>query len=203
MKIYSSFRDYYDPSFEGTDTSISYNRKEESVTDKDIENNYKFPYRSWVISRGKVRELVEFVYVFFCGQIYCGVLIENKWHFNDKAREKYQEPKTFFGSQNKFYQHINGNCHEINIRHDSPIIIYSDRNYGGGKIKKNCNLSFFNFMSAIDPFQANQRIAMFLGNDLARDIYVDNATNKDRILAAGFDLKESFRNLEPPKRKRK
>lgn len=103
---------------------------------------------------------------------------------------------------------------EINHLHSSPIVLitktkiarYSFGERLGSTVSVTIDpclkeLGFSRFMTAD---QCHQEIEMFVGGVLANPEKGSNAmTDKEKILAHGMDMRWSFRNPEPPKRKRK
>lgn len=92
------------------------------------------------------------------------------------------------------------------LLHAAPVLSLTGWNWRcpgkGWKLTINPTLSEVQFASVIDPYQARQRIEQFLRNELAKEVVHPNPSDKERMLKHGMD-KWSFRNPEPPKRKRK
>jgi hypothetical protein len=68
------------------------------------------------------------------------------------------------------------------------------------KLTKNPRLASINFQKVIPPYQAYQSLRMWLSNKAMPNKPIPEISNKDMIVAKGFDLKTSFRN---PKDKNK
>lgn len=67
----------------------------------------------------------------------------------------------------------------------------------------NCNLEEKSFFKKIDTYTAFQEISMYIGGVLGMpDKPTVEISDTDRLLSKGFDKKWSFRNPDPPKRKR-
>lgn len=103
---------------------------------------------------------------------------------------------------------------ELNHLHSSPIVLvtktklarfsYGNRVDSTVSVTINPNLKGLGFNRYMGADQCHQEIEMFIGGVLAAKENTSNSMNdKEKILAHGMDLRWSFRNPEPPKRKRK
>lgn len=201
MRIISKFRDYYDNAG-AVDFSYNWNREE-------VENALLTQY-GWTGPSGK--DIDRYVTVLFCGKTYLGVqMITGRhsvlggytydWLWGDKLIEKLEGNKVWKG--NYALQHGIQNCHGINLRYNSPIIIIEGRKYcREANCYLNGNLSKYEFAKQINPYDARQMIEQFLRNDLAVEMKPAQLDDKYRIAAHGFD-KWSFRKDTPPTRKQK
>jgi len=68
-------------------------------------------------------------------------------------------------------------------------------------VKRNFQLSKYQFFKAVDSYSAFQELSQFLGGILTkRESIKDNLTDKDKVKQHGFDLKYGFRTR--PKKKK-
>ena len=87
---------------------------------------------------------------------------------------------------------------ELFIKYNAPILLVYESHWGG-TITLNPRLNEFNFITKYDPIAAFQEIAMYIGNNLAKQ--VDPTTNFSddlKINSHGFD-KWSFRKHKEDK----
>lgn len=197
MRIISKFRDYYD---NAGSVDFSYNWNRQLIEDNDL-SRY-----SWTSPSGK--DIDRYVTIFFCGKTYLGVeLVTAKhpllgwkydWFWGDKLVEKLEGNKVW--KEMYLRQHGIQNCHEINLKYNSPIVIAEGRKWKHEVGFINGDLSKYNFAKQINPYEARQMIETFLRNDLAVEMKPQQLDDKYRIAAHGFD-KWSFRRQDPPNRK--
>lgn len=214
MKITSSFKDFYDGAAGGYDPTCHYIRTEISKEQKNFKTFSLF-------RRDSHDKIQESVMVFFCGERYIGIKIADRWYYNTKAKEIYEKDRAetkkptgkwarysfsyWYGNKTpSFFESFGPDQHKINLEFDAPVVIYHSGPYNQNHLIVNGNLSKVGFGSAVDPFQAYQRIEQFLRNDLAKELDIPiKISDKDRITAHGFDIKTSFRKDTPPTRKQK
>lgn len=209
MRIISSFKDFWDGAG-AIDPSFHYVRNPHVVNDTDIESKFTFPPQSWTMSKNGTTENYKFVYIFFCGEIFCGIGRRDIWYYGDAAREKFVCKSDYFGKSERFFGNHGKSCHAINLKHNSPIVVFEDggswnsvtRKWQKKGIQVDGPLGLYGFASVIDPFQARQCVETYLRNNLAKDIDIKPITDRVKIQAHGYN-EWSFRNPLPPKRKRK
>lgn len=228
MLIISKFRDYYDASVGyGVDKTIIYERETRVVKSKEFflddyiaGENY---YRGFDWVRGSKIALHEWKIIGFCGKTYVLLIEKTKETAGDPAFEtieyfygdeilervfrnkkdkwRYKETRDFI---NKWH---NKEFFDFFLTNKAPI--FSVQPLGRYlktdlEVQLNHSLEEFKFFRIFDSFSAFQEIQMFisgvLGISSPKTLEIDN---KERIKQAGFDLKWSFRNPDPPKRKQK
>jgi hypothetical protein len=211
MKIHSNFHDYYDGAFGSIDPTFHWTRKTETIRkDDNITKNFIFPNNKYRVSTGQISAYYHFAYIFFCGTIYCAMKKDDVWYYGEEADRNYvREVLDYAKTAEKFFYNHGRDCQQINLFHNSPIIAYTresiyqlDKSISRG-IFKNVPLNFYNFQKAVDPYQARQKIEIFLRNDLVFEPSIKSVSDKIKVLAHGMDPVWSFRNPDPPKRKRK
>jgi len=232
MKIHSKFKDYYDvcQSY-GTDSQHRYIRELQVLPVPDCLKSIQIGgVEKWCggvlrnfSGNGDYRTLL---YVGFCGELHVGL---GKWDWDGKLKgvlwntdviselerllvESSLMRYNYFGKQqkaaiNEISEYITKDWTNLFIEVDAPIFVYDyTYNLGGTKtpaVIKNPCLRDYGFISVKDPFTAYQEISMFIGNELAKQVDPAPLSDKDRLVAHGMDPVWSFRNPEPPKRKRK
>jgi hypothetical protein len=213
MRIISKQKDYFDSSG-FIDPTLIYKRDEIKIDlEKEKEFLKKFVFPSSDIKYNRKTERWEeefgFVYIFFCGKIYCGARMlrpyKSAWVFGKEIKNIYNLKKNAFGNL-RFFEFFNLHgidYHELHLKYDCPILTYLKPRYGSdaGNLIKNGMLSQYGFASVLDPFQARQAIEQFLRNDLAKELDVPvKISDKDRAKAHGYN-EWSFRKDTPPNRK--
>ncbi len=199
MRIISKFRDYYDNAGP-VDYSYTWNRQ--LIEDEDL-GKY-----CWTGPSGK--DIDRYVTIFFCGKVYLGVELvtekhpllgwKREWFWGDKLLEKLEGNKVWKGMY--ALHHGIQNCHDLNLKYNSPIITIEGRSWRHNNGFINGNLSDYDFAKQINPYDARQMIEQFLRNDLVVEMKPQQLDDKYRIAAHGFD-KWSFRKDTPPTRKQK
>ena len=226
MLIISKFRDYYDASVgSGIDKTIIYERVTSSVQSRDfilkeyIAGDYFYRASDWVWGSKVV--VFEWSIIGFCGKTY--VLLTEKtkdednaaspetieYFYGDECLEKvfrnkkqkwrYQETRNFIDKWHgkEFLSFF--------VNNKVPIFI-ATRQRGYNQINSDVVLNplllEYKFFRIFDSYTAFQEIQMFisgvLGVGAANNLEIPN---DEKIKQHGFDLKWSFRNPDPPKRK--
>lgn len=216
MLITSSWHDYYDSaSAHGVDKTIVFSRKEEIL--EEVTEFSKFSGRAQVRFKNGQSYSAHNFWIGFCGRWYFGRSefehikkgfyggYEERFYFGTEAIDRAYPSKgkySWFDSTKKnreFVLMMDGAWKlDLFLKHDAPILFVE-----GNTLKKNPQLSAYKFQRVIDAFTAFQSIEQFLTGPLAKQVDPAPLSDKSRIVAHGFDLKTSFRNSEPPKRKRK
>jgi len=219
MRIHSKFRDYYDGAFADVDPTFCYVRNAHDIVDESTVKEFGFPRHTIYLNEKGFERNLSFVYIFFCGTVYCVIgKADGNWYYgeeakrilkeNDKGIHKYST-YDFFKRTDKFLERQGENCHNINLRNNSPIIVREsgadliNNKWVNKSLRADCLLDFFCFAKAVDPFQARQSVEKYLRNDLAKQEDPEPLSDKSRIIAHGFDTKWSFRKDSPPTRKQK
>jgi hypothetical protein len=228
MRINSKFKDYYDSIVhtKGIDNNIIYNRVEENITVKSI-NEYLKNYNKNLLfniersnySRETQNTIYQF-YIGFCGKIYTGAIITekgnsfiiydineiSKYYYLFSLNQRWSDKKAIskivakkISLHNEFIN--DKNILDIFTKYNTPCFclfynIYDKMNYEKNTII-NFELDKIQFYKCIDPYTAFQEIEIFLGERLNNGKNVDiPLTDKDKIINHGFDLKTSFRNIK-------
>ncbi len=214
MKIYSSFKDFYDIGLRyGIDQDIKYVRKEEEIPLTSLK--WKVP--DWVPFIGNPESNGNgdwgFKLIGFCGTIYPYMPVE----VPDIGRYTYQVHLYKPEECEEFQAAIMNRRHWLGARKNSfkeiqslltnktvddkpfvelgcPIFIIEPEDYYSRKIeiKKNPCLKDRQFFKVKDPFTAFREISEYLGNQLVKRSDPDEIEDKYRIVQHGFD-KWSFR----------
>lgn len=226
MYIISKFKDFYDigKSY-GIDVSIVYNRVSlNSIDNSDIINiipsklmdviyeNRK--YRFWnIFSEFKGDNYTPFL-IGFCGKLILG--FQCKTIYSDDIEYIYRIDDFIdkFNISEKTHKKIiefTLKIKEIDIsniffEYNTPVFIFSRNNFGRDSsfyFEINPRLSDYQFYKVYDSYQTFQNISMFMGGVLgSNENKMITISNEDKIIQHGFN-KWSFRNPDPPKRKRK
>lgn len=176
MKIISKYRDYYDHlvSHYGFDETRVYDRRGEVLTDSLYDSR---------------------ILISICGIYYPIVTKEKEIYFNaDKSKLNYWE--------NNFIQHYKGQKSFQNIKFRQPVLVRADKHIPhknplkkgefveSYKIPILGNLKFPSIISANEMYE---KIYDFLGWLKDNPEPPNTQTDKDKIVAHGFDTKRSFR----------
>ena len=87
---------------------------------------------------------------------------------------------------------------ELFHQYKTPIFLYEGEN----KLTLNPELYKYQFFKLYDPFTTFNELSMYiLGTLGTNENKMIVTSDKDRLISKGFDVKTSFRNLEPPARK--
>lgn len=230
MRIYSKFKDYYDPVLKmyQSETLPVYDRTETEVTNalKDIEIVSIFNGCICNTSRVHIdsHEYHDIGYVNvvgFCGKLYPYVPVtieKDSWNGSCETTTKFiydpvyldkyykNDDKYYFTRRNTFvdtFNYINKNNKLLDIfmDHKTPIFNISKTNHNGYVLNINPQLKSIGFQSVFDPYTAMQEIHMFLNNTLVSETEVDVPTGSDDDLLRSKGFYEySFKNI-PGKKK--
>jgi hypothetical protein len=226
MYIISKYKDYYDiGNSYGIDKTIVYNRVSLNNVDNSdiisiipsqlidiIYENRK--YRFWnIFSEFRGKNYTPFL-IGFCGKLIlgfqCGSIYDDnvEYIYNiDELSNKYNVDEKKYKKISEFTLNIkNVNINNIFFEFNTPIFLFErdikHRNHSF-YCEINPKLSEYQFYRYYDAYQTFQNISMFMGGVLGGN---ENRTieisNENKITQHGFD-KWSFRNPDPPKRKRK
>jgi len=195
MRILSKYKDYYDY------LVGIYGIDDNTVLDRRSSGTFK-PYISSNYFGSKVQ-------VFICDIVYEGYYTNGKYYWGKDLLqllnpEELEEQKNYIsvsiktekGDKQRGTHYtsflLKGYVHDRkpNTREQCPIMIPT--NYDQTKFIYYPCLKELNINSILPP----QEIFLMLSAWLApKEEYVDNRENKEKIVAAGFDLKTSFRNM--------
>jgi len=209
MYIISKFKDYYDSvGFQfGIDKSIIYKREtKELISYEEIKLFNRYDQRFLPL-------LAQWFLIGFCGKIYpClkqvktikkGYYSENivSYHYGDdiiKIIEENHNNKAKYNFRNldeeiaEIHKMENLDFSDLFFKYKVPVFVASINNDSNPIL--NPNLKEFEFFKVKDTFTAFQEIQQYisgvLGTDANEPIVTDD---KYKILAAGFDIKSSFR----------
>ena len=228
MKIHSKFKDYYDGcQAYGYDPDLHYVREQHNIASiPAVFKQLRVGNIESLIGKQHGTDYRELFYIGFCGRVHIGLGKLNTlpgippsviWDedvidcIQDEVRSGVYSKflytsrplKTFISDTRKYLQ---DDWTDVFIQIDAPVFIYRTENYWRRQdvqLMTNPQLGYYKFASVKDPFTAYQEIAMFIGNQLAKQIDPQPLSDKDRLVAHGMDPTWSFRNPDAPKRKRK
>lgn len=222
MLIISKFRDYYDSvANTGVDKTIVYDResieKELKLEDLIYIDSGRFGEYS-----PKMKEILELKFIGFCGQVYPFIerqeIIDNRVTINtaynyiydiDVIKEVVKKYSIYQFKQllyllDFYNKKINSYFFEFKV----PIILVKNRNsshfFQNQVIELNPKLSDIDFYTQKDSWTAFKEVESYISGVLGvNNKPMIEISEQDKLLAHGFDKKWSFRNPDPPKRKRK
>ena len=198
MRILSKFHDYYDIGLGlGYDSHVDYIRtpkeivfKDGASPEKEFFGKLKFynPYRHHNIS-------IEYVVIGFCGEFYPLVIATKNsqktycYSLEELLLVIDNPGKWMLVDYRKFFETIRAlKNDQLFIDNYSPIVIVD-----GAKATWNGFLKPYGFMRIIDPYQAYQKIEMFLGNMAAPEKPIPKRSDIEKVKSHGFDPKMGFR----------
>ena len=217
MRIVSKFKDYYDNGMKyGQDKTHTYVRNTKEVP-LEIKSIYLSTSGSY---KNKPEDIIYFYGVVgFCGDIYPFI----KWHYNndnakscitydkdeivelttrhiDNKKRLFYNKKSYINEELEYFNNLKNNkkLKSLFLKYRVPIfsMINESLNYISkpNTLELNSNLSNLEFYRVVDPFQAYQKIDMFIGNELAPRDEIEVPVGSDKVIAAskGYD-KWSFR----------
>lgn len=194
MRVVSKFRDFYDIGLGlGYDSHVDYIRTPREVIFKDGASPEKeFFGKLKFYNRYDQHVFIEFVIIGFCGQFYPLVIATSK------SKKTYCYSLEELGaivkidrwsSYEKFYEDVKAlKNDELFIANHSPIVIVDV-----AKATWNAFLKPYEFVRIIDPYQAFQKIEMFLGNMAAPEKPIPKQSDIEKVKSHGFDPKMGFR----------
>lgn len=193
MRIVSRFRDYYDIGLGlGYDSHVDYIRTPREVIFKDGASPEKEFF-------GKLRFRsdwkTQFIVIGFCGVFYPLIIArrdymatETKYCYSLEELASIVEIRRW-DRYKEFYETVKSlKNDQLFIDNYSPIVIVD-----GAKATWNGFLKPYQFMRIIDPYQAFQKIDMFLGNMAAPEKPAPKQSDIEKVKSHGFDPKMGFR----------
>lgn len=196
MRIVSKFHDYYDIGLGlGYDSHVDYIRTPREVLFKDgasPEKEFFGKLKHFPHSQHNV--FLEYEIIGFCGEFYPLVIAKS---FYDQKRYCYSLEELAsvieiyrWSRYREFYETVKTlKNDELFIANHSPIVIVEL----GAKATWNGFLKPYGFMRIIDPWQAFQKIEMFLGNMAAPEKPIPKQSDIEKVKSHGFDPKMGFR----------
>lgn len=197
MRIVSKFHDYYDIGLGlGYDSHVDYIRtprevlfKDGASPEKEFFGKLNFHRHAWHNSVS-----LEYVIIGFCGEFYPLVIAKSSY---DQKRYCYSSEElasvieiSRWSRYKEFYETVKTlKNDELFIANHSPIVIVEL----GAKATWNGLLRPYGFMRIIDPWQAFQKIEMFLGNMAAPQKPMPKQSDIEKVKSHGFDPKMGFR----------
>lgn len=191
MKIISKYKDYYD-----------YLQGVYGIDDKLILDRRDYTIPS--VTEGTIRLVIGNVYLegyYYENKFYWGqeqldelVIITGSKHLSDWYKDRYTH--SIFNKKSKSLSYIN--CNIININNNTNCGIFLCRE--GKILEKNIEcrypkLSDINIKSILSPHDIWILLSDYLSKKVTEnEPEVPVGDDKIRIIAAGFDLKSSFRN---------
>lgn len=179
MKLISNFKDYYDflISKYGIDEKCIYERV------CSTEHNDSKWYKSGVYNPNFNLEIYKPFRINFCGKTYFGHYYNGKIYYGLDAEFIPKSFKTDWGrmSRDIVSEPKDTDINEIN---KCPVMI--------GKDIKNPKLSDFQFGKVMPAEEAFLQISNFI---MREPLIINKQSDKEKIVAHGFDLKSSFRKV--------
>jgi len=193
MKIISKYKDYYDylVGKYGEDPLI--------VLDRRDSENPKFS-----------SDDIKLIDLYIGGKNIQGIYIHDQFYYGENIEpfsvknpryHLFYNDRDVYRVRDKYFGYINVRCKitdtDINEKLGVPILMRKEylytnkidiKNYYKFPILKNLNLASF-----IEPDEMWLLLSNFLSK---KDLIIDNRTNNEKIIDAGFDLKESFRGKQ-------
>lgn len=200
MRIVSRFHDYYDIGLNlGYDSHVDFIRtpreidfsKDLSLEDRATRDFFRGLKLPWRHSSGFG---MEYIVIGFCGTFY-PLIIKHRYGAPSKYCYSFEELSSImkidrYNSYKGFYETVKSlKNDELFLTNRSPIIIVTH----GAKAVWNGLLRNYQFARIVDPYQAFQRIEMFLGNLAAPEKPIPPRTDVEKLQSHGFDKKISFR----------
>lgn len=209
----------------GTDKSMVLNRKESEVKFNDIKNQISESLKEkliflrervsgWYENDSKIHS---YQCVIFCGKVYWLQSKKNSDYVNSRNPENDDinisvtwEPSAERKIERWSWRSeiVTSTVTETWDLSELCVILNSSVIVINGQINPNfenaTNMSFslypqlkrYNFQRLVDPYTAYQEIQMFNFGVLSQNKEPEVLCDKSRIVAAGFDLKSSFRNVK-------
>lgn len=204
MRIVSKFHDFYDIGLGlGYDSHVDYirtpreikfdeaGRLEDKSTKEFFSNKFKYFHTSWSVSTH-----LEYVIIGFCGVFYPLVIATKagtpKYCYSLEELSEVIEISRWSGYK-EFFDTVKAlKNDELFITNYSPIVVVE---LNGLKTKATWNalLRPYLFVRVVDPYQAFQKIEMFLGNMAAPEKPMPKQTDIEKVKSHGFDPKMGFR----------
>lgn len=182
MKLISNYKDYYDylVGIYGIDEKAIYNR-----------TNKLGVYKPNFIDYPKTYGLYMFA---VCGVIYVCFYDNKNIYYGQEAIGKIEEKWDTGFKSDKHYIKYHLTKTNINDIEGEPILLVR-RNWENGWdiLHETIKLSDFQFSKVLKPEEIYLQINNFL---LREKEIIDNRTDKEHIESAGFDYRESFRNIK-------
>ncbi len=203
MRIYSNFKDYYDVVRPFENDGVSYHRKTQELEKcpEAIDQLFELAPRLHDEANGIIG---------FCGKLYPFILREvNLYTYDDIAKLDRQLRKedrylhVFWGdrtfSRKTWTEYLLALARvdgtDIFRELDAPIFSAVKHRYKKSQVTINPRLNLLNFQGVIDPYQAYQEIAMYIGSTLARQVDpIIEIPDELKAQAHGYD-KFSFRKM--------
>lgn len=200
MRIVSKFHDYYDIGLGlGYDSHVGYIRTPREVLFKDGASPEKefFGKLNHSDHSQRINVFLEYVIIGFCGRFYPLVVATKSYdrktycYSLEELLVVIDNPgKWMEKSYRDFFDTVKAlKNDELFIANHSPIVIVEL----GDKATWNGFLKPYQFMRIIDPWQAFQKIEMFLGNMAAPEKPIPKRSDIEKVKSHGFDPKMGFR----------
>ena len=196
MRVVSKFRDFYDIGLGlGYDSHVDYIRTPREVIFKDGASPEKefFGKLKYYNSYSHYPVFIEYVIIGFCGEFYPLVIVTK----NSQKTYCYSLEElasvieiSRWSRHKEFYETVKSlKNDQLFIDNYSPIVVVEL----GAKATWNGFLKPYQFMRIIDPYQAFQKIEMFLGNMAAPEKPIPKQSDIEKVKSHGFDPKMGFR----------
>lgn len=231
MYIISKTNDYYDSVGKqyGIDKSVPYIRKKEKINNKDISKDFhiledNIEYRLEYPSNNHTQWSI----IGFCGKLYVCLRIEGEEKYDYKEEDKFIFSEEIIGKLEeaiaegkdinnwwvRSYRQVIEQIRSIESKDISnlfykykiPVFVYHlySRHFGERGLVFNPVLKDYQFYRIKDTFTAFQEIQQYISGVIGvSNMEEKPVDDKYKILAAGFDLKTSFRKDKGKKKPRK
>ena len=222
MIINSRYTDYYDSTVRsmGIDKTMVFNRDISTVYLKDIYRSLTLGLMDKLVncraidynSRWNKTNQVHILPVVFCGKVYWINGLKNEHFVYGEDERVVYEPLVENIKISKYRWDKDAtntelvsqyDMTELNIALNSSIVVLfpsnnrtPDASFRDIKFMIYPQLKQFNFQKIVDPYTAYQEIQMFNFGILSTTTDPEPLNDTSRIVAAGFDLKTSFRNIK-------
>lgn len=197
MRILSKFYDFYDIALGlGYDSHVDYIRTPREVIFKDgasPEKEFFSKIRLRTYDHSYVLRL-EYIIIGFCGQFYPLIIATKNYQekiycYSLEELSSIIDTSSRWSGYKNFYENVRAlKNDDLFIANHSPIVIVD-----GAKATWNAFLKPYGFMRIIDPYQAFQKIEMFLGNMAAPEKPIPKQSDIEKVKSHGFDPKMGFR----------
>lgn len=222
MLLNSSYHDYYDSISNslGIDKSLVFNRNTTTVAFQEIYQKLsqsmidRLMYARQIVNSRSTSEYYQLQPIIFCGKLYW-IRSKKNDDFDEKkgnlsvtweqADDEYVISRQYSWDREKMklsdissYDYTDL-CILLNssiIAIEGRIVEFDIPGRSTMKFVLYPQLKQFNFQKVVDPYTAFQEIQMFNFGVLSSVEKPEILSNESRIVAGGFDLKTSFRNIK-------
>lgn len=227
MRIISDFKDYYDRHERSEPIYVRKTRELDDISELRALEHLVEGLRTehkWIRTDKNILVDVHPCVLVFCGKAYVWYecKVPNLRRFDDHdslmnfvGNEKWSYwAKERANSRDEWQKLLLKDVSSINHAYSSPIVLvrkvqrarfsYGNSGISSVSVTIDPRLKDLDFGRLVSADQCHQEIEMFVGGVLSLDGPEPRpTTDKEKLIAHGMDVKWSFRNPDPPKRKRK